>query len=181
MSKPCRYSIEIEASGKWTEYCHAIYSLKDDKRRDWEYIRRKDEISTVAIFAYFDTKDRFLLIKQYRPSLDKWTIEFPAGLVGKEETIEAGALRELFEETGYSGKIEKITPQLCNTPGLSDETVQLVYVKVFEGKREKQCLEEEELIEVIELDKKDVTSFIESSIKSGYIIDAKVWAFLTSI
>ena len=43
----------------------------------------------------------FVLIRQYRPVLDKITIEIPAGAIDGDETPERAALRELAEETGY--------------------------------------------------------------------------------
>ncbi len=51
-----------------------------------------------------------LLVSQYRPPVEQWVIEMPAGLVdageeGKEGATRA-ALRELQEETGYGGSQE---------------------------------------------------------------------------
>lgn len=43
--------------------------------------------------------DRIILIIQYRPTLKKYNVEFPAGLLDENETAEKAALRELKEET----------------------------------------------------------------------------------
>ena len=43
----------------------------------------------------------FILIRQYRPVMDKITIEIPAGAIDGDETPEQAAHRELSEETGY--------------------------------------------------------------------------------
>lgn len=43
----------------------------------------------------------FILIHQYRPVLDKITIEIPAGAIDGDESPDQAALRELAEETGY--------------------------------------------------------------------------------
>jgi ADP-ribose diphosphatase len=40
-------------------------------------------------------------VKQYRHNLKRDTLELPAGVVGRDETIEDAAMRELEEETGY--------------------------------------------------------------------------------
>jgi ADP-ribose pyrophosphatase len=75
-----------------------------------------------------------LLVEQYRPPVGTVTLEFPAGLIDVDETVEQAALRELREETGYVGKpCRTIVPSsqlLCMSPGLCDETVQVVLVDV---------------------------------------------------
>ena len=48
-----------------------------------------------------------LLQKQFRPPLDKCTIEVPSGLIDEGEDIATAALRELKEETGYIATIPK--------------------------------------------------------------------------
>lgn len=43
-----------------------------------------------------------LVISQYRPPLNAFSIEFPAGLIDPQETPEDAARRELLEETGFT-------------------------------------------------------------------------------
>lgn len=43
--------------------------------------------------------------RQFRPPAGRVVIEFPAGLVDPNETLEECALRELREETGYVGEL----------------------------------------------------------------------------
>jgi 8-oxo-dGTP pyrophosphatase MutT (NUDIX family) len=76
-----------------------------------------------------------LLVQQFRPPVGQATFEFPAGLIDKDETPEQAALRELKEETGYVGSTAAATPptvsrNVCMSPGLADETVQVVVVNV---------------------------------------------------
>ena len=48
------------------------------------------------------TKDqKIILVKQYRHSVNGYTLEFPAGYVSKGETPVEAAQREFVEETGY--------------------------------------------------------------------------------
>jgi ADP-ribose pyrophosphatase len=48
-----------------------------------------------------DADGRFLLVKQYRPVIEGFTIELPSGLVDPGETPDSTARRELIEETGH--------------------------------------------------------------------------------
>jgi ADP-ribose pyrophosphatase len=46
-----------------------------------------------------------MIIVQYRPPVEAFCVEFPAGLIDEGESPEQAAVRELREETGYSGKV----------------------------------------------------------------------------
>jgi len=47
---------------------------------------------------------RVPIVRQYRPALERFTWELPAGLVDKGEQPEACCARELREETGFSAR-----------------------------------------------------------------------------
>lgn len=63
-----------------------------------------DYVSVVAT----DHDGRLLLVRQYRPVIEAFTIELPSGLVDPGETPEACVRRELIEETGHEAGV--ITP-----------------------------------------------------------------------
>ena len=44
----------------------------------------------------------FVLVRQFRPVIERWTLEFPGGLRDPGEHPETTAVRELKEETGFS-------------------------------------------------------------------------------
>ena len=60
-----------------------------------------------AVIIPLLSKDKVVLIKQFRPVLGRYIIELPAGSIDKGEKPSACAKRELIEETGFgAGKIE---------------------------------------------------------------------------
>lgn len=55
----------------------------------------------VIILATTET-DRIILVKQFRPALNQYTLEFPSGTINELETPQEAAARELYEETGFA-------------------------------------------------------------------------------
>lgn len=80
-------------------------------------LRLPDYTAVVAITE----EHRVLAVRQYRPAVERYTIELPAGLVDAGETPEAAARRELLEETGYqAGGLEVLGPMLPDTGRLGN-------------------------------------------------------------
>lgn len=63
-------------------------------------LRLLDYVSIVSITK----NNEILLVKQYRPLIEKFTLELPSGHVEKGAKPEQAAKNELFEETGYVAK-----------------------------------------------------------------------------
>ena len=83
------------------------------------------------IAAFLKQSRRVLFVRQYRPPAGKYTIELPAGLLDKAgESVEDAALRELYEETGYAGKVLNVLPPAYSSPGMSRETITIVFVEI---------------------------------------------------
>jgi 8-oxo-dGTP pyrophosphatase MutT (NUDIX family) len=62
-------------------------------------LRLPDYAAVVALTE----QQRVLIVRQYRPAVERDTLELPSGLVDAGETPEEAARRELLEETGYQG------------------------------------------------------------------------------
>jgi ADP-ribose pyrophosphatase len=93
--------------------------------------------------------DEVILIKQFRPSLDKWVLEVPAGRVEINEALEDTARRELIEEVGYDAKTLIKLVSIYPAPGYSDEVLHIFLAKdlTYVGSKP----EVGELIEVVKV------------------------------
>ncbi len=81
----------------------------------------------VAVVAVTD-RDSVVLVHQYRPSVDRWLFEVPAGICDVDgEEGEATARRELAEEAGYAALEMTLLSRCLLTPGFCDE-VSSVYL-----------------------------------------------------
>lgn len=104
------------------------------KEDNWEYVERIGCSSAVIIIPE-TIDDCVILVQQNRKPFAFRVIEFPAGLVGDENTDEEvmdAAYRELREETGYVPIDKKVDyfGSYCTSPGLTNEKVHLVRIKV---------------------------------------------------
>ncbi len=81
-------------------------------------LRLPDYAAVIAI-----TGDaRVLLVRQYRPAVERYTLELPSGIVDPGETPAQAAGRELLEETGYvANEIEVLGSHYPDTGRLGNQ------------------------------------------------------------
>lgn len=98
--------------------------LKTGKDRVWEAAARKtrgsggvDAVAIAPILRHPNKPPSTMIILQYRPPVEAYCVEFPAGLIDEGESPEQAAVRELKEETGYEGKVGEASPVLGCQPG----------------------------------------------------------------
>ncbi|KAK7895970.1 hypothetical protein WMY93_021295 [Mugilogobius chulae] len=128
---------EVIASGNWVKLEKTTYVDPVGNTRIWETVKRTtrqatqaDGVGIIALLKRTLHKDCVVMVKQFRPPMNSFSLEFPAGLIDKGETAEVAALRELKEETGYKGEVVGVTPVTCLDPGLSNCTTQIVMVNI---------------------------------------------------
>jgi ADP-ribose pyrophosphatase len=143
---PCAVTSRTEvARTRWIALQTLQWTDPHGTVRQWDCATRTtkrhehavDAVIIIPLLQHYDDNPSIqrpietLLVEQYRPPVGTITLEFPAGLIDVDETVEQAALRELREETGYVGTTcRTVSPLLCMSPGLCDETVQVVLVDV---------------------------------------------------
>lgn len=164
------------------------YVDQKGKSRTWESAERRtrpqgSDIDGVGILAILDksTGKEVILQKQYRPPIDKISIEIPAGLVDVGETAEQAAVRELREETGYVGQVAETSFVMFNDPGVCNTNTRICHVNIDLSLPENQNpvpqLEEDECIEVFTVRLDRLWEECVELEKKGYAIDARVGSF----
>jgi ADP-ribose pyrophosphatase len=107
-------------SNRKTIYTGRVVTLEIEDSK-WEIIKHK---AAVAILAIQDGK--MLMVKQYRPAIENFTLEIPAGLIEDGEDVLTAAAREFAEECSLGGDL-KILTRFYSSPGFTDELLHLVY------------------------------------------------------
>jgi ADP-ribose pyrophosphatase len=75
-----------------------------------------------AVVVALTEDHRMLAVKQYRPSVEHYTVELPSGWVDPGETPLQAAQRELLEETGYAAaKMEMLGPMIPEAGRLTNQ------------------------------------------------------------
>lgn len=90
-----------------TPWCEMVAKTLRHGEEPWYSMRGPDYTTIVAI-----TEDsRIIAVRQYRPAVEHYVIEFPSGNIDPGETPEQTARRELMEETGYeASEMEPLGP-----------------------------------------------------------------------
>jgi ADP-ribose pyrophosphatase len=115
-----------------------------------------------------------LIIRQFRPSLNRWILELPAGTMESGEPAIACAQRELEEETGYRAQNLIALGTMTPMAGFCDEIQHLYVAQGIVLSQQRQC-DDDEVIEVLFLSLKE----IEQKIVDGEINDAKTMACIS--
>jgi ADP-ribose pyrophosphatase len=148
------------------------------KRGKWEYAGRANAIRAVVILAEYEGK--VLLIDQPRVAVGARCVELPAGLVGDEDpdaTVEATAVKELEEETGFTAERVERLGDFHASPGMLSESFTLVRAhgvrRVSEGGGD-----EDEDIVVHLVERAAIPNFVEQKRAEGCAVDVKLLIFL---
>ena len=152
--------MEIYRGKKFNVHLEKVI-LPNGKEKLIEKIQHKGSVVIIPIL-----NDKVILLKQYRPVINKWLYELPAGTLESDDII-MEARRELLEETGYEAGEMRYLFKFYASPGISTEIMHVVLAKDLNYKGRK--VEEGEVINV-EVKSLEETKYM---IFKGEIMDGK--------
>lgn len=138
-----RIKRELKYQGSIIPVYSDTIELPNGKQVEWDYI---DHNGAAAVVPVLDD-GRILMVRQYRNTLDRITLELPAGK--KDEKGEPGiacAKRELEEETGYYSDSLEWMLNISSWVAFTNEIIE-VFVAT-DLKKSEQHLDEDEFVDV---------------------------------
>lgn len=168
-------NVNKQTDNKYLNMYDLEFNIKNAETNANYYIasrREQEEISAITkdhtrvdgvmAIPMFDNDD-FVLIKQFRPAINDYIYEFPAGLVEKNEDEVTAIKREVFEETGLTvTDYTRIVKPSYSSVGMSDESI-AVYICDVEGEITTEHAEADEDIEVVVVKMEDAKRFVEEN------------------
>jgi ADP-ribose pyrophosphatase len=151
-------------------------------RDGWEYVERVNCSGAVIIVAT-TPDDKLILVEQFRRPVQKFTIGFPAGLVGDDrgqrgESVLAAARREMVEETGYYPS--RVRPLIRGpvSSGMSNELFTMVHASGLRKVGSGGGIDEHEQITVHEIPLVDIDGWLKAQVRKGRLIGPNIYAGL---
>lgn len=174
---------ETVSSMKWLRLRKLVYHDAVGRRREWESAERTtrkgaiDGVAIVALLRCGEDETSVVVVRQFRPPLNRVCLELPAGLVDEDETVSEAAMRELREETGYVGVDARTSPVLGCDPGMSNANMQLVVVDVYEEQRGAAQPDDGEHIEVVRMPTRTLAADLRRLVEEeNFAVDARLYS-----
>lgn len=145
MSGWIRDTSRIVLENPWLKVREDSYSLPNGNKIPKYYIEeRADSAISVCVIG-----SDVLLVRQYRPGLEKKTLCHPGGRVeASDSSAKAGGLRELLEETGYTPTTCDILGVFGQIPAVSTAKIHVLMVECAGDKKRSPTHDPNEDIEV---------------------------------
>jgi ADP-ribose pyrophosphatase len=114
--------------GKIVNLYQENVTLPNGTRIEFEIVEHPGGAAVVAL----DEHNRVCLLRQYRPVMQGWMWELPAGKLDREEPPLITAKRELEEEAGLRAILWTSLGKMISSPGVFTEIVYLYMAQNFE-------------------------------------------------
>lgn len=162
-----RINRELKYKGTILSMYADTISVPNGNTAVWDFIEHHGAAAVVPVMD----DGKILLVRQYRNSLDRYTLEIPAGgLNGKDEPTKTAAARELEEETGYASDNLELLVSIVTAIAFCNEVIDVYVAKNLV--KTQQHLDEDEYIDVEAYTPEEIADMI----YSGKIQDSKTVA-----
>ncbi len=164
-----RKKLELLCESKIVRLYKDYLETPDGRVVEYDFIEHKKGGGAGILLV--DEKEYTYLVRQYRNSIDRMSVEIPAGAFNyPEEEGKICALREAEEETGYvPQKVYHVT-KLVSSIGTFDETTDVfIGTDLIKGKKH---FDENEFIELLHVPISEAIDMI----YDGTIVDSKTIA-----
>ena len=141
-------NIELAHKDKYTNLYHLNYKNLNNDIKTYEVVSRKDllkeetslgnHIDAITMIIKHKSENKYLILKEFRLSVNRFVYNFVAGLIDDGETPLEACIREVFEETNIKITKDNIKYELNDSYsaiGLSDERIKTFFVEI-DGKYE---------------------------------------------
>ena len=179
MTKACITGENVLCSGRFIALHRLNYIDDRNIERTWESAVRVNSTPAVMVLPVIKPDNEIVLIRQFRPPTGRYMWETPAGLIDPGEDVATAALRELAEETGFSGTVTRLLPASYSTAGLSGESVYMAFVEIdgtlYPPERQLQTdFDESENIVTYRVKRSELNKFLLDAISRGDAVDSKL-------
>lgn len=139
-----RIDRQLMYKGKIVDFYRDKMQFEDGNSDYWDFLEHHNGAAAVVPVM---EDGRILMVRQYRNSVDRYTLEIPAGgLNGKQEPPIECAARELEEETGYRSDCLEPLISIRSAIAFCDELVEVFVANQLIPS--KQHLDEGEYIDI---------------------------------
>lgn len=127
-------------------YKSRIFEIEEYKPKLYnKTFARMTGFNSVAVVAILNNS-RVVIERQYRPAVEEYLYEIPAGLIEKGEKPISAAVRELEEETGYFAK--SVKPLFAANVAVGVSTEKMYYYLATGLQKTETGLDDDETIDV---------------------------------
>jgi ADP-ribose pyrophosphatase len=164
--------------GNFLRTINISYRGRSGDIRTWEAVERLNCSGIVTIIPVSCEGD-ILLVRQFRPVLGSYVVEFPAGLNDRNESLRDAARRELIEETGYNAEEIIFLAEGPISSGLSSELLTVFLARnitpATDLLKQQYPPDESEDIEIIKIPLSSLYECLHDFQVRGDFVDLKIY------